>query len=1266
MTNSIALNAIQTARRDALVDYYTAYCIPQAKLADGTALDRHVRTAEELYEYLLLDTKIGPEVMTSRVGEAISSLQLYINRCLGGIDPDVNNSVDSRMVKESQKNGFLYDWPDYNQAFSTWAGKKRLQYYPSTYLNPQLRYNKTELFKALEDSINQAQISDSRVEKAFQQYILGFETLANLETISGYQAGNDPSPTTRDTFYFIGRSKNSPYSYYWRRCDMAIRDDLGALTAGAWSQWLKITAPTEEALDSLIKPCWFENRLYICWISTQTNDMTIVNNVKTTTSNYYSNIWYLQEDGVWAPYTKTPLNEEPLNFGLFDDILTKKMRFAYNVFGLTVLLSDLGVSMLGSKPKVGDNLQVSSPKIFARVLELSNTDMLLTVEYHGTTTTTVNVSDCNIRYYKFDGSYTTVSVSVSSLMTILVSRLDDASICYAYITFQASYKGGSGLVSVPVFFKDDEFEANYRACSLEGGVLKFHSETPNQIILDSSAAPYFISTLQSEGIDGLLSYNLQTENIEFNATKPIDFNGPYGLYFWELFFHSVFLIAERYLTEQNYNRAEKWYRYIFSAAGYRTNGDLNTINGETRYWNVVPLQADQAWNASLPETVDPDAIAMNDPMQYKVAMFLRYVNALIDHGDNCYRMQQRDYMSQAKMYYIQASQMMGPRPDINYATGWSNPTVGAAVEALNPSASGVDLHSPTVLAQLYKTHVRDANGDFLPPYNDELLTYWDKLEVRLFNLRNNLTLDGQPLLLPLYATPVSPTDLQQQHSAGNGTGSVALPGNQLSSEFRFPVLMDKARTAVSSVIQFGGALQSALQQRDSEYMTLLVQTQQQQISTLTQALQVDNIASLSSSVDATTHALESAKMRLDTYTKLYTDGISYNEETAMDTRAVAAAAEIAAAIPEAVANFADVAPNVFGMADGGSRWGAPAKAVAVGLKAGATLLNAIAERTDISEQYRRRREDWELQKDTADFDVKQLTAQIQSQNQQLAMAQKQQDLYAQELSNWKAQYAMQSTRFTGLELFNWMAGRLSSLYYQLYDSALALCLTAKSALGREIGASNTTTLFTAPMWNDLYQGLLAGESLQVELQKMENTFLRLDQRGLEIQKTVSLNTQITRADSSHSFSGLLTGALQDAPLAATGGVTVQMLDADKLVIELAIDALGLNDAYGSNGKVGRFKNISVTLPALLGPYQDVEATLSLGAEVVALSRGLDDSGMFMVDFNAPKYLPFENDLTNTGTLVLTFYNAGANQLQRALVESLVDVIFQLRYTLKGH
>jgi hypothetical protein len=1246
---------IQVARRDALVAYTIAHGVP-------AALAANVTTAEDLYEYLLIDTRIGPEVATTWIAESISSVQLYINRCLGGYEPGVDNGASATMVVQSRPGGFLYDWPDYNQVYGTWAGKERLQYYPSVYLDPSLRYNKTELFNALEETINQGRISERRVATGFQEYLQGFEALAKLDTISGYQAGVEATAGCEETLYFIGRTPNTPHTYYWRSCNMAVRNDVGNVSGGAWSQWRKVNAPAAEALDQQVKPCWFHSRLHVGWISRTENGATSNGSTTAPTYQYRINIWSLQPDGSWVSERNESLQQRPQNFALVNNVAQDRLDVLLDNTGAwgddVIVYCDTGVPLTppDNKAKPGDTYFFKSPWCDFQVAELTNDKLVLI-------TIVVVRSEAFVSFYNYAGSQTREPMR-------LHTTADGEKVIFEV--------GIKGLKYLEVWQPDDKIHRCnvYSDYSQNATPAHFHIsagwltlDSQNLLYMRTDAAVPFATTLQQSGIDGLLSYATQTAHIEHGKTAAIDFNGAYGLYFWEIFFHASFLIADRYLIEQNYAESELWYRYIFSTTGYRdAQGMLALIGNEPRYWNVVPLQQDHTWNTAIPPTVDPDVIAMNDPMHYKMAIFINSVNTLIERGDSCYRMLQRDLLAQAKMYYLQAAQMLGARPEIAYNNSWPNPTVSEEAEHIALlEADDPDAPAPTVLSTLLRGFLDEQYGNFLPPYNVDLLVYWDKLEVRFYNLRNGLSLDGQPLSLPVYATPASPQDLQRQHGAGNGPGGSSAATPAFATQFRFTALLDKARLAVGSVIQFGNALQGALLQRDNEYMSLLVQTQQQQVTALTQELQSDNIGSLAAAVSASQEALNGAKSRLAHYTGLYNNWISSSEQSAMDLRVAAASLNIASQPLNSVAEGMEVVPNIFGLACGGTKYGGIPRAVAIGLQMSAMVLETSAQRLDISEQYRRRRQDWQVQRDNAASEVAQLNAQIVSQQQQLTMAQKQQALSATELANLQAQYTLQTTRFTGLELFNWMSGRLASVYYQFYDAALALCLTAKVALEREIGNAQTANVFTAPMWNDLYQGLVAGEGLQLELQKLENTYLRLDQRGLEILKTVSLNTQITKANSGTSFPALVTAALAGQPAPLTGGVQVAMSGSDKLVITLAIGTLGLNSSYGSSGKVGRFKNISVTLPALLGPYQDVEATLTHNAGTsVALSRGLDDSGVFVLDFNDPKYLPFEGDPTGAGTLSLTFFKAGASQDQRELVESLVDVIFQLRYTLKGN
>ncbi|WP_256580085.1 hypothetical protein [Pseudomonas sp. FW305-3-2-15-C-LB3] len=117
----------------------------------------------------------------------------------------------------------------------------------------------------------------------------------------------------------------------------------------------------------------------------------------------------------------------------------------------------------------------------------------------------------------------------------------------------------------------------------------------------------------------------------------------------------------------------------------------------------------------------------------------------------------------------------------------------------------------------------------------------------------------------------------------------------------------------------------------------------------------------------------------------------------------------------------------------------------------------------------------------------------------------------------------------------------------------------------------------------------------------------------------------------------------------------------------------INDEYPSAlnlGTLRQIKTLSVSLPAVLGPYQEVHAVLRYasthsladGCKAIALSHGLDDNGQLQLDFNDGKYFPFEGIPINEGVFVLSFPNATTRQ--RELLISLTDVILHIRYTIR--
>ncbi|MCC5633836.1 Tc toxin subunit A [Nostoc sphaeroides CHAB 2801] len=95
------------------------------------------------------------------------------------------------------------------------------------------------------------------------------------------------------------------------------------------------------------------------------------------------------------------------------------------------------------------------------------------------------------------------------------------------------------------------------------------------------------------GIDHLLTLDSQlTPELDFVRLKPsssaiapksktLDFNGSFGGYFQEIFFHIPFLVANTLNTNQRFAEAQKWYHYIFNPTQ-----QTQSHEGLVGYWPI--------------------------------------------------------------------------------------------------------------------------------------------------------------------------------------------------------------------------------------------------------------------------------------------------------------------------------------------------------------------------------------------------------------------------------------------------------------------------------------------------------------------------------------------------------------------------------------------------------------------------------------------------------------------------------------------------------
>ncbi len=741
--------------------------------------------------------------------------------------------------------------------------------------------------------------------------------------------------------------------------------------------------------------------------------------------------------------------------------------------------------------------------------------------------------------------------------------------------------------------------------------------------------------------------------------EPMDFSGANALYFWELFYYTPMMVAMRLLQEQNFTEANRWLSYIWRPAASGT-GD----------WRVRPLLEDTSWNADPLGSVDPDAVAQNDPMHYKVSTLMKLLDLLIARGDSAYRMLERDTLNEAKMWYMQALGLLGDKPITIIGSGWGNPALSDAADKTQAKQFHDEISR--IRSGGLLPEVRTANtltGLFLPQQNEKLLGYWQTLEMRLFNLRNNLSIDGQPLSLPVFAAPADPAALLSAAAAASG-GSKALPSAAIPA-MRFPQALDSARSLTGQLMQFGSSLQGLIERRDAEAMSELLQNQAGELMLSSLRMQEQALTELDAEKKTLEQSRAGAQSRFDSYRTLYDENVSAEEKRTMDLYLSSA---ILSTSVEGLnmAAAADMAPNVFGLAVGGSRWGGIPKAIGSGIALAASATKITADNISQSEAWRRRRQEWEIQKNNAESEVKQIDAQLEALAVRRTATEMQREHLEIQQAQTQAQLEFLQRKFSNKALYSWLHGRLASIYYRFYDLTATRCMMAEAAFAWQTG--ETTRYIKPGAWQSSNAGLMAGESLLLNLTEMEQAWLKWNHRTLKVTRTVSLAKVYKEYDTPVNLAEKIAELLKGSGSGNTPAATGLSMTADKeLYAAFNLKALKIAENYPARlGKTRRIKQISVTLPALTGPYQDVRAVLSYGGDVrlpdgckaIAVSHGMNDDGQFRLDFNDGHWLPFEGiPVDNDSSLFLSFPEATKDE-QKALLLSLSDIIIHIRYTIR--
>jgi Tc toxin complex TcA C-terminal TcB-binding domain len=311
--------------------------------------------------------------------------------------------------------------------------------------------------------------------------------------------------------------------------------------------------------------------------------------------------------------------------------------------------------------------------------------------------------------------------------------------------------------------------------------------------------------------------------------------------------------------------------------------------------------------------------------------------------------------------------------------------------------------------------------------------------------------------------------------------------------------------------------------------------------------------------------------------------------------------------------------------------------------------------------YQRRADDWFLQANLAARELSQLGRQILASLLAEQAAGAEYTTTKAQVGQAQAVLAFMQTKFSNAQLYGWMQGQLSGLYYQYYRLALDTARKAEATAKWELMRPelDSTTYIQPNYWDSGHQGLLSGEALYLDIKRLDMDYLTYNLRELELTRHVSLR-QLDPA------------ALLN--LKITGSCTVTIPE-------------WLYDRDCPGHYMRRLKSVAISVPSVVGPYTSVNCSLSLQSSSVRVSselsggsyprsgsddaRFLDyygtvdsivtsgaasDSGMFETNLRDDRFLPFEgNGAISTWALSLPSIPAFD-------YSTITDVVLHVRYT----
>jgi hypothetical protein len=713
------------------------------------------------------------------------------------------------------------------RSYVLWEAARKVFLFPENYITPQLRDNKTEFFKEMEEELGGTEATDEDIQKTIEGYV------ADLKKISSLSVSGCVVDEWRDRLHVFARSEVATNETYYRAFD----------EHGSLGGWQKLP---ENIVADRVYPIMAYKHLYLFWLETEKKE-----GEQDDTNEYKHKVSYCyrKATGDWSQATELCVIpdstvERPslvVNFGtqssrqqpLPFQTIPGEVRAAFGIFSGAVTRSfeftvpeDYEIDEVILKPWVSNGADTSSHvecitdlddlrgkagdqkieirlkgccetvkcKIKVRVIPGNwRRENVLTVESEAfedpdryayeiscsdkkRKVSTASYDDRVIEgdgfgidgdgQFSYNKSNTNALVALSSMEeeiaiiylngsgvessldyiltgvpervseesdtnkdTYNVSTQDSGTLLTLNVDEDTRFEACGKIGDTSCFFvstknRDLLIRAEARDENLQSGngrLLRFHIEDVNyrhycrvaDKLRFGGADDLLATEFQSGELDRFSfkkTFGCDNDNVFEVPSKSLDFDGPNGLYNWELFFHIPHLIADELHGHRQFERAVKWYQFIVDP----------DMSGERAVWQFSPFISEET--EALAEYVDdvreimtwrsepfnPNAIARMRPGTYKRSLLLSYVDNILEWGDKEFAIDTRETVNRARGLYVLADKILHLE-EIAPATSVDNikKSILAIVTVAAPRNTGLVAQLEAFLEDLSARDVRE-------------------------------------------------------------------------------------------------------------------------------------------------------------------------------------------------------------------------------------------------------------------------------------------------------------------------------------------------------------------------------------------------------------------------------------------------------------------------------------------------------------------------------------------------------------------------------